>query len=163
MNEYRFAELRAEPGTRVLEGTAVRYGDIASLPWGKEKFMSGAFGQIGDVILNRQHSRDRPVARTGGGGMVLTDNGDSLRMVASLPETRDADDALALVRAGVLRGLSTEFLVEAERFEGSMRIIDRAKLVGLAIVDSPAYPSSLIQAREKALQAVSAPPRRVIF
>ena len=149
--EFRFAELRAEPGSRQLSGVAVQYGDIARMPWGSERIEAGAFQSIGDILLNRQHDRGKPLARTNGGGLSLTDGPEALRMQAILPETRDGDDVLALVRSGVMRGLSTEFVAEDESFEGSIRIIKRAKLVGLAVVDQGAYPASLIAQREKAL------------
>ena len=45
------------------------------------------------------------------------------RMMATLPETREADDALTLVRAGVLRGLSLEFRA------GNAPIIDGVRTV----------------------------------
>ena len=150
MNELRFAELRDE-GDRVVSGVAVRYGDTARLPWGEERIQPGAFDPVGDVVLNRQHDRGRPLARTGGGGLTLTDGQDALRIRARMPETADGNDVLALVRAKVMRGLSTEFIAREERFEGGLRIIDRAKLVGIAVVDTGAYPDALIQARMAAM------------
>lgn len=160
--ELRFTELRAEPNSRNLSGIAVSYGDVARMPWGSERIEAGAFGSIGDILLNRQHDRGRPLARTNGGGLSLLDGADALRMTATLPETRDSDDVLALVRSGVMRGLSTEFIAEDESFEGSLRIIKRARLVGLAVVDQGAYPASLVAQREKALSGTTQH-RRVIW
>ena len=160
--ELRVFDLRAEEG-RVLTGIAIRYGDVARLPWGDERIQPGAL-TFGDVVLNRQHSRALPLARTGGGGMVLTDSPEALTMRAELADTTDGRDVYALVRAGVMKGLSTEFIAEAERFEGRLRIIDRAKLVGLSVVDTAAYPDSVVQARARALQdAPCGPPRRVVW
>ena len=158
--ELRFAELRAEPNSRQLSGIAVSYGDIAKLPWGEERIEAGSFGNINDVILNKQHDRARPLARTKGGGLELIDGNDALRMKALLPETRDADDVLELVRSGVMRGLSTEFIAEDEEFQGSLRVIKRARLVGLAVVDQGAYPQSLVAQREAVIRAL--PNRRRI-
>ena len=62
-----------------------------------------------DVILNIQHDRGKPIARTDGGGLVLTDSPQSLRIAATLNETRQCEDVLTLVRDRVLRGLSVEF------------------------------------------------------
>ena len=53
----------------------------------------------------------------------------------------------------MMRGLSTEFVAEDEEFEGSLRIIKRARLVGLAVVDQPAYPASLVSHRQRVLDA----------
>ena len=150
MTERRYAELRQGPG-RTLEGVAIRYGDVAALPWGQERFEPGAFGEVatGDVILNVAHDRARPIARTGGGGLALADSADALTIRADLPVTREADDALALVRAGVLRGLSVEFLPIAERTEGTTRVIERATLAAIGLVDTGAYPGSTVEARRR--------------
>ena len=148
--ERRFVELRQGPG-RILEGVAVRYGDTATLPWGDERFEPGAFGDLAaaDVILNVQHSREKPIARTGGAGLSLVDTHERLALRAELPVTQEADDALALVRAGVLRGLSVEFRAVAERIEGGVRVIERAILSAVGLVDTPAYPASEVEARRR--------------
>ena len=149
--ERRYFELRQTDGRR-LSGVAVRFGDIARLPWGEERIAPGAFTPLGDVILNAQHDRGRPLARTGGGGLELLDDGRALTIEADLPATREADDTLELVKSKVLRGLSIEFRAVAERMEGKTRIIERAELHAVAVVDSPAYPQSEIQARMKAIK-----------
>ena len=77
----------------------------------------GAFGDLAtaDVLLNMQHDRGRPLARTGGqGGLTLTDSVTTLRAVVDLPPTRDGLDVAELLRRGVLAGFSLEFRVEAE-------------------------------------------------
>ena len=149
--ERRYCELRGGGEGRSLAGALVRYGDVAVLPWGvRERIEPGAFGADvveSDVVLNVHHDRSRPIARTQGGGLELTDGADALAMSADLPETREADDALALVRAGVLRGLSVEFRVLDERLENGTRVITRARLEGAGVVDKPAYPASKVQAR----------------
>lgn len=158
--ERRFAPIEHRGDGRVVSGTAIRYGDTAALPFGRERFEVGAFGELGtaDVILNVAHDRGRPIARTGGGGLTLDDDATRLAMHAELPETREANDALANVRAGILRGLSIEFRAERERMAGNVRIIERARLTGIALVDRPAYPESGVQARHA---APGAPRRRV--
>ena len=72
MIERRHCELRAEEG-RVLSGVAVRYGDVARLPWGEERIRAGAFGDVAgaDIIANVQHDRARPIAWTDGGGLAI--------------------------------------------------------------------------------------------
>ena len=149
--EFRHFEVRADG--RQLTGIAVKYGDVARLPWGRERIEAGAFGEVDavDVVMNVQHDRGRPLARTGGGGLVLTDAMDALTINATLPETREANDTLALIQAGILRGLSVEMLASGEHRQGNTRVITRARLVGVAVVDSPAYPQSVIDARMKQL------------
>ena len=109
--EMRFCEVRAEG--RSLSGTAVRYGDVASFAWGRERIEPGAFAPLGDAILNAQHDRATPLARTDGGGLTLLDSEAALEIRAELPPTRSADDVLELVRAKVMRGLSIEFVALA--------------------------------------------------
>ena len=147
--ENRFVALRQKG--RTLEGTAIRYGDEAVLPWGREKFEAGAFGMVEtlDVILNSQHDRQTPLARTGGAGLFLADSPEALTITANLPNTSPADDCLELVKRGVLRGLSIEFSATAERQENDLRIVERADLVGCAVVDKPAYPGADVSARAR--------------
>ena len=136
-------------------GVAVRYGDEAPLPGFRERFQSGAFGDVAalDVLANVQHDRSRLLARTGGGGLTFTDEVTALRATLDLPDTRDGRDAAALLRRGVLRGFSLEFRVEGERFEGGVRVVERAALRGLALVDRPAYGESVAAIAKRAAAA----------
>ena len=145
--EFRYCEVRREG--RVLEGTALVYGDVARVGSRAERFEAGALGAVEslDVLLNVQHDRARPLARTMGGGLILTDSAEALEVRAELPETRESDDTLALVEAGVLRGLSLEFVSLREHREGTTRVIASARLVGVAVVDRPAYKASTVAAR----------------
>ena len=143
MIEYRFApiEYRAESGT--VEGVAVNYTDTAKIPGPSglvmESIRAGAFGRVGDVVANIQHDRKRPLARTGGGGLDLSDGPERMTARLSLPDTTDGRDARILLDRGVLRGLSVEMIVNDEDYTGRERIINRAELKGLALVDRPAY------------------------
>lgn len=79
-------EVRAEgDGPPVVSGTVIRYGESSQVtPTIKERFRPGAFGpDVGrlDVILNVMHDRARPLARSNGGGLVLTDSPEALRAV----------------------------------------------------------------------------------
>ena len=154
MSEKRYCELRAQG--RILSGVGIAYGDVATLPFGRERFQAGAFPGVenSDVLLNASHDRARPLARSLGGGLVITDSPFALSIKATLPQTREADDTLTLVSAQILRGLSLEFIARSERREGNVRIVERAELDrGLAVVDRPAYSSgSLVSAREEVRQ-----------
>ena len=158
--ERRYIALEFRADERELSGVALRYGDTATLPWGLERFEAGAFAPLGDVILNRMHNRDMPIARTGA-GLELVDTAEALRIVAKLPETRDSDDTLTLVRAGILRGLSIEFAPVAERMDGGVRVISAAKLSGIAVVDTGAYSQSEVQARAAHMRSLEPKPPSV--
>ena len=151
--ECRFFEVRADVDKRLLEGTALVYGDVALTPNGEESFMPQPFGDLANrqnILLHFQHERARPLARTGGGGLVLTDSREKLMMAATMPRTRDGDDALELVRAGILQGISIEFAPLRTRAEGTRRVIQTAFLGGLGLVDIPAYAASGVEVREQA-------------
>ena len=143
--ETRYTEVRAD-GRRLL-GTVVKYGDTAHIGGQPERFAPGSL-IASDVVLNVQHERSRPIARTGA-GLVLRDSQEGLKMDALLPETTEARDTLTLVRSGVLRGLSVEFQTLSEHEEDGTRVIDMANLSGLAVCDRPAYPGSTVEARRK--------------
>ena len=124
--EKRYCEFRADGNT--LIGTAIRYGDVASIGGIQEKFEPGAFGDLSsaDILLTLQHDRSKPVCRTGS-GLSLIDTQDSLQIRAILnPEI--ASKTLALVKSKILRGLSIEFRPVQERIENNVRVIERAIL-----------------------------------
>lgn len=137
-------ELRAEGGRRLV-GTVVQYGDVADRSTFLERFIPGSL-DVSDVLLYAQHDRGQPLARTPG-TMQLTDTATELRMVATLPATTLADDVLRLVTAGVLRGLSVGFVCQRDRYDGDTRIVERAILDHVGVVDRPAYDESLVSAR----------------
>ena len=143
--EFRYVEIRAIEG-RTIHGNIVAYGDIATTRMGRETFAPGAFGDVSqmDCILHMQHERARPLARTGGGGLILTDSLERLEIAAEMPPTRDGDDALTLVDKGILRGFSSEFHAKGERYDGTTRIITAATLPGVGLVDTPQYRQSQI-------------------
>lgn len=142
--EVRFSELRADG--RRLSGVAMPYNTVS--PGHREKFLPGAFaGRLADVALDVQHDRRRIIARTGGGGLELRDTPAALLMQATLPETREANDTLTLVRQKVLRGLSVEFVSLRESYAGGVRVIEQAALPALSVVDAGSYPGTDVEAR----------------
>lgn len=153
-NEFRFCELRTD-GDRTICGTAIHYGDEANIAGlYRERFAQGAFGNVGtlDVILNVQHDRGRVLTRTGA-GLHLQESTSELTIRADLPTTREADDVLTLIRQRVLRGLSIEFRPIQERYIDGVRVIDKALLRAIAVVDTPAYKESVVEARHKEFMA----------
>jgi len=133
---------------RTLRGRVMRYGDEARIETRagvvRERFAAGAFGPVDrlDTTLDMQHDARRRLVRTGGGGLTLHDSGAELRLEAVLPETRDADDTIALVRSGVLRGFSIEFEARADSWAGDLRTVAAADLPSIGVVDRPAYDSA---------------------
>ncbi len=147
--EYRYVagcELRLDDERRQLMGIVMPYNTVS--PHYHEIFEPGAFGDLdkADVMLNAMHQRPQPLARTGA-GLQLVDTREHLRMTATLPHTRVADDTLELVRGGILRGLSVEFHSLQEHKQGSIRVVTRAKLTGIGVVDKPGYDDAVVEAR----------------
>ena len=125
---------------RTLSGRAIVYGDVS--PDFQERFLPGAFGEVRTVSINLQHDPRLVVADEA----VLIDSQRSLDVRADLPE---GSAALALVRRGALSGFSIEFHSKAERREAGIRVISRAELTGIALVDHGAYPQSKAEIRRR--------------
>ena len=152
--ERRFAEL-AEVEGRTLSGIALPFEIEARVGGMRERFSRGSVQSTGEAILNRQHQRGVPLAREPD-TLTFEAREDGLYMRAVLPETQEADDTLALVKARVLRGLSVEFRAHKERRVEGVRVIDAATIHGLAVVDSRAYRTGLT-VREHDIPGVTAP------
>lgn len=137
---HRFYEIR-QAGDGIIAGTALDYADVADIAGRfKERFEPGSIAWE-DVILNIQHDRRSPVARTGA-GLSLHHTPESVTFKAELPNTRYGKEARELVSAGILRGASIEFEPLKETWIDDMRVITEARLWGIALVDRPAYKSS---------------------
>lgn len=135
----RTVELRAENDG--LSGVILNYNERAADR--AESFMPGSV-RFDDVILNLMHDRHQPVARTGTDFLTVADSPTSLTLLARYPDTVYGRRARELVDSGVLRGLSAEFIAEEERRDGGLRVITKARLYGVGIVDRPAYAGSVI-------------------
>lgn len=142
MREVRHGpELRV--AGRTLTGPAIVYGDVS--PDYRERFEAGAFAPVPAVPLNLQH--DPATVILAPGAFELRDTPAALEVRAELPE-RSA--ALALVRRGALNGLSVEFKVRSEhRASDGVRVVERAVLTGIGLVDRGAYPGSKVEVRRR--------------
>ena len=148
-------ELRegADGAPAELRGTVLKYGDVSTFGDWSETFAAGALKPASrGVVLNRQHDRALPLARTPD-TMTLEEGPDAVRMVAKLPDTAAARDVVALVRSKVLRGLSAEFHAVREKWTGKRREVLEAVLTGIGVVDDGAYPGSTVEARSQDLEA----------
>ena len=141
---FRATEFRTEG--RRLSGQVLSYGDVS--PTHRERFLPGAFS-FDSVPLNYRHNQLCAIGWHPGGGVEIRDTEAALTMAAELPPLPAADRALAEVRAGKLSGLSVEFIAEMEKRENGIRIIERARLVGVGLVDAPSYPGSVVEARRE--------------
>ena len=152
--EYRFAPLEFRDDGAVIEGIAMPYGSVARIAGAfDESVEPGAFGDVAaaDVILNRMHQRSEPIARTGKGGLTLTDSPTELRVRAEIPDYRG--DLRDMVSRGILAGFSVEMHVKAEDWPAAdRRIIQAARLTGIGLVDRAAYGKATAAIAKRAMQ-----------
>ena len=150
--ERRYAgEIRVSG--RTLSGPALVYGDTS--PGHRERFVPGAFGEGvagASIALNIQHDPERVIARNGS-GLTIYDSPRSLDLRAEL---REGSAELALVRRGALRGLSIEFASEQESRDAGVRVVERARLLGIGLVDTGSYPGSTVELRARSGRTVEA-------
>ena len=141
--EIRFEADAERMGPGKLVGVLMPYETRASDR--QEMFASGALHWDDDgVLLREQHNRQAPIVR-----FRPVVEGKEVRVSIPLPDTQRGRDAAVSVRNGTLRGLSVEFQAERERMDGNMRVIERARLVGAGLVDSPSYSAATVEARAK--------------
>jgi uncharacterized protein len=108
-------ELRAEEEGRTLIGRAVPYGETVEVGRIRERFVAGAFaaqiasGTVGRVKLFESHQARLSGAAPIGKTTYLAERSDGLHGQWPLFNTQRAHDALELVRAGEVTGLSIGF------------------------------------------------------
>ena len=152
-NEFRYADFevrQGENGLGIVTGTIIRYGDVATLPWGTEEFRAGAFGDFSgeQVYANRMHMREQPLGWLGT-QLMIEDSQEHMRSELTLPDTSYGRDTSVEVKEKILRGLSLEFraIEDTVNQDTGHRIISKAKLYGFGVVDRPAYSGSVVGMR----------------
>ena len=148
---------------RPLAGYAAVYGqDSREIVEGGRKFTEriapGAFNETlssgADVKLYYNHDASMPLARTRSGTLQLKSDRNGLSFSASLPETTLGNDVRALLERGDLSGeMSFGFYVSEDSWnkDRSQRLVKKAQLVEVSIVQDAAYPQT-----SSSLRSVSA-------
>ena len=158
-------EYRAADDGRGVSGTAIVYNSETQLPWGKEKIMPGALEWDDEkMLLNLQHSRQKPLARGGKDGTLkLMDSDKELRFSAEIVKTTWGDDCMELLENRIIRGASIEFSVESSDFSEKTEIIKKAKLYGIGLVDIPQYEDAFVEKMRSFHREKAAPtaPRKI--
>jgi HK97 family phage prohead protease len=131
-----------------------------------ERIAPGAFGETlaagSDVKLYYNHDASMPLARTRSGTLKLRSDRNGLAFDATLPETTLGNDVRALIERGDLSGeMSFGFFVVEDSWnrDRSERLVKRANLVEISIVQDAAYPqtnSSLRSARAVSADVIDA-------
>ena len=138
-------EIRVEG--RKISGIVLRYGEVS--PSHRERFEVGAMRLADAVHLDLHHDREKVIAFHPNGGLTIAGEGDVVELFADLPPIPGADRALEEIRAGTTSGLSVEFRCVKERREAGIRVIEEAVLSGVALVRSPSYLGSRVEARHR--------------
>lgn len=156
---------------RTLAGYAAVYNqDSREIVEGGRRFTEriapGAFNQTlserGDVKLFYNHDASMPLARTRSGTLELRSDRNGLAFSAKLPDTTLGNDVRALIERGDLSGeMSFGFIVDEDSWskDRSQRLVKRARLIEVSIVQDAAYPqtsSSLRSVSAAALEAARA-------
>jgi HK97 family phage prohead protease len=147
------AELRAGSG-RTLAGYAAVWDSPARIGGVFDELVRrGAFtaslASRADVFLLAHHDFSQPLARTGNASLQLREDARGLAFEAALPETRSADDVLALARSGTLAGAPFAFRVpDGDRWPTrDRRELIRVDLIEVSAVAQPACAATTISAR----------------
>ena len=148
---------------RTLAGYAAVYGqdsrEIAES--GRvfvERIAPGAFNATlssgEDVKLYYNHDASMPLARTRSKTLTLKSDRSGLAFSAELPDTTLGRDVQTLIQRGDLSGeMSFGFMVEEDSWNKTRteRLVKRAKLIEISIVQDAAYPQT-----SSSLRSVSA-------
>lgn len=166
-NEFLKVEKRAdgeeEKDVMVLEGYPITFNQetlIGDEEWGwVESIDPHAVDEadMRDTCLKYNHNDTSPImARTRNGSLKLTIDEKGVFMRAELIDTQSNKDFYKMVKAGLLDKMSFAFTVDGEEVDNRTspikRIIKRiGKLFDVSVVDIPAYDSTSLIARSKAM------------
>ena len=130
-----------------LAGIAVPYDVWSELLPFRERFLPGAFGawlaSESPCHVVYTHEGHKALAMRSDSSLRLFDSPEGLRYQVDLPDTAQGADVLAMVERRELTGASIEFKAIAERCSNGLRDIVEAKLFGIALTNSPAYPTTI--------------------
>jgi HK97 family phage prohead protease len=138
--------LRADGEGRTVHGVAVPFGEVATVNDGfgeyQERFEFGAFKR---TIQNRGHkvrlfavhsaARKLPIGKA----TELVEHPDGLHAAFMIAETRDGDDALELVRSGIVDSFSISFRPMRDRKDKAITVRTEVALIEVSLVGVPAY------------------------
>lgn len=154
MDQGAVLEFRAEQheGRTHVKGYVVKYGDVATVAGRQEKFIPGSLSLHTYVRANQMHNRQQLLGLSGK-NLALELRADGLYADLTIPQTALGNDTIALINDGVLNGFSAEFLALSSGIEDRTRIVRRARVYGVGLVDVPAYDESEFEVDHRAQQA----------
>ncbi len=142
--------LRDAGDGRTVHGLAVPYGVTAEVSDGYgtylEEFAPGAFARSiqqrgSKVKLFTQHETRRfPIGRA----VHLEERPDGLHAAFHVSDTRDGNEALELIRDGVVDAFSIGFAPVHQKRRGDVTVRTEAALREVSLVHTPAYEGALV-------------------
>jgi HK97 family phage prohead protease len=133
-----------DDGTLTLEGLAVPWNDSISYGGIREQFAPGSIDPgtaVGRPLL-WSHDRSEPIGHV----TAATDTPDGLQVEAVVQPTARGRDAITLLRAGSLKGLSIGFQPKRMKNTPHGVTYTRATLYELSITPMPAYETATVTA-----------------
>ena len=128
----------------VLEGLLVPYGVPMCIGGAFEEVVEPGSVLASGLLVHVHDEWGAPLARSGK-GLELDDGPGGLRATVTLPDTGAGRRVRARVEAGGLTGFSAAFQAIGEEWPAAdRRIVRRARLVGLALVDRAEHESPLV-------------------
>ena len=154
--EIRNFELRASDDQVTLYGYAIRWDDVSKpLPF-LERFTKGAFrdclsGTM-DILALQDHDTTRVLGRRSNNTLELEEDEHGLRVeIRPNTGTSYGKDLVALVSRRDVSGVSLGFKVKDDEWDNQngkqLRTVNKADIVEVSIVSSPAYASGMISKR----------------
>jgi HK97 family phage prohead protease len=145
-------EIRADGTGRTVHGILVPYGQVARVSDGgpsyDEEFAPGAFardlaaraGDYRGVKFLYQHNRTEPIGRA----VDLREDTAGLYGSFKISDTARGNEALELLRDGVLDSFSIGFRPLLEQRRGTVTVRTKAALRETSLVTFPAYAGALV-------------------
>ena len=143
-------ELRADTGSRFLEGRAVPYGEFSDIGWFMEQHQHGAYTK---TIRENPHlplllfhdARKFPVGKV----ERWKDGEGGLDAVWRMDSADDAQEAARLADEGFMTGLSVGFVPIQRTFEDregkDWITVTEARLLEVSLTPTPAYAGAQVQ------------------
>ena len=149
--------------TRKLMGYVARFNELSGDLGGfREKIAPGAFAESiknDDIRALFNHDSNFVLGRTSAGTLNLFEDAKGLMMEVVLPDTQAARDLWQSVSRGDITSQSFSFNAIRDEYkntpDGQIRTLLEVKLFDVGPVTFPAYESSDIQARQRALTNTS--------
>ena len=125
-----------------IEGYVLKYDTISDVGHGMyEKFEKNSIEIDDRAEAYFNHDSNMLLGRAGA-NLTFEQRDDGLMYKLELPDTTLGKDVRELLDKKIITGASLGFIPDKEKWDGDVRVIEKATLKELSLVSSPAYESS---------------------